>query len=155
MGRDHAPPTEYGKPVAASCIQTTARLVRECRSFSLSRLATDTLALGQPVRCCLGPFETLTPDTGHAWRTKKKGPGLSAGPLPPTSPRVRRLAYSKPSYGSSTSISTVSSETIPTTPMFSLTARVGGTTGSAVSSPAAATTASVSSITPMAMKLPV
>ena len=29
-----------------------------------------TLALGYPVRRYLRPFETLTPDTGHAWHTK-------------------------------------------------------------------------------------
>jgi hypothetical protein len=39
-----------------------------------------TLALGFPVRRYLRPFETLIPDTGHAWHTKKNPGGVHRGP---------------------------------------------------------------------------
>ena len=64
-----------------------------------SRLAVNTLALGYPVRCYLRPLETLTPDTGHAWHTKKRARPFGRTLLS-ISPRVRRLSYKTP-YGSS------------------------------------------------------
>ena len=55
------------------------------------RLATDTLALGYTVRCHLRPLETLTPDTGHAWHTRKRARTVRPGPSPhlPSSPETR------------------------------------------------------------------
>ena len=49
-----------------------------------------TLALGYPVRRYLRPFETLTPDTGHAWHTNVGTPARSAS-VPPQTNAVRRL----------------------------------------------------------------
>ncbi len=88
------------------------------------RLATGVLALGYAVRCCLRPLETLTPDTGHAGHTNKKGPAFRPGP--PHSARAECSPDTGRSYGFSVLMSTFVDWLSPTFSSFTPIATIIG-----------------------------